>query len=182
MARYLINEDGIIWLFRSEPAFREYAELRERGFDPGPEKHGAELLGPSVTNHPRACFKEWRKGEWEDKVAKLPGEGYDESPIDPDAVIALVYGAEHPSAPYPWSTKRFEEFGADNYIVSDKTGMVAARCRWVGGVTGFEMMAKAPTLLLEMAKEIQRLRSQNVELKAVVHRIAILGEELILDR
>lgn len=165
MARYLINEDGTLWLFRSEETFREYAERRERGFDPGPEGHGAELLGPTVRNHPRSSWAEWLKGEWKNKVAKLPGEGYDESPIDPDAVIALVHGAEHSSAPYPWDTKQFREFGSHNYIVSEKTGSVAAECHLVGGITGFEMMAKAPTLLLGMAKEIQRLRSENAELK-----------------
>lgn len=162
MARYLISEDGSLWLFRSESTFCGYAELRERGFAPEPEKHGAELLGPTYEDD---CWQKWRKGDWRDKVAKLPGEGHDESSIDPDAIISLVHGAEHSSAPYPWQVKQFREFPANNYIVSEKTGSVAVECHWVGGITGHAMMAQAPTLLLEMAKEIQRLRSENAELK-----------------
>lgn len=160
MARYLVDPDGTLWVFRSEEAFGAYAELRERGFGPDPEEHGAEKLGPAVFNNPPDQWEEWRKGEWRDKKAFLPGESYEEDRYDVDEIIALVHGGPHYVAPLPWEPRQFEQFGASTFIVSKETGKVVAQCHWAGGNTGFELLATAPSLLLRVAKEVRRLQAQ----------------------
>ena len=164
MARYLVNGDGSIWLFRSEEAFCEYAELRSRGFDKyrQPEDFGAELLGTSVTNH--SDFAEWRSGNWKSKKARLPGEGYEESDVDPDMVIAMVHDMNHPSAPLPWKPGQLEEFPANKFILSQKTGKVVAQVYWMG-MHGQALLAAAPELLLSLCREVKRLRSLIAEMK-----------------
>jgi hypothetical protein len=133
--------------------------MRERSFDPPPEEYGAELLGLTVPKYGRENWEDWLQGDWRNRKAKLPGEGYEESDVDPDAIIARVNEMEHPSAPLPWKPAQLEAFPANKFILSEKTGRVAAQVYWTG-FAGQRLLADAPTLLLSLSREVKRLRSK----------------------